>query len=133
MITIEGYSNNPMDIPEGIAVTFGQDLIKNNGGIKAFLKHFQETMATDEIYWLHKCKNKPKYDVLYVYIIVCNRVAYRVYLAGYETGPSMVYDNDGIGKEISWPRLLLAGPLEKAPVKIVRKGFRGFRYTTKLF
>ncbi|MEP7375561.1 MAG: hypothetical protein ABI675_19610 [Chitinophagaceae bacterium] len=136
MITVEGYSKDPGIIPEGIAVTFGKDMIIGKGGLLRFIRWFESCLKSEEDFFMHKCKNGPRYDNLqYVYIIVCNRVYYRCYYGGYEKGETTGYltpDADDKAT-ISWPRINLAGPLLRSPEKIIRKGFQGFRYTTKLF
>jgi len=137
MITAQGYSKDPSILPEGIAVTWGKDLIKEKGGLLAFIRYFEKEMNTEDGRWLQKCKNAPKYDIIYVYVIVCNQVRYRLVYGGYEKGQTTIHNGDGVSwssKEvITWPRIILAGPFVKAPFKIKRSGFQGFRYTTKLF
>ena len=107
--------------PIGIIVTWGKDMIQANGGLLNFIRHFQECCAENS-------ENRPQYDIDIVYIILCNRVAYKVYFGGYETGPATVYRHDGEARVISRPRMILAGPFEKAPQKIPMRGFQGFRY-----
>ncbi len=125
-------------IPEGIAVTWGKDMIEEKGGLLSFIRYFESVMKDEDGIWMQKCKNKPQFeDLLYVYVIVCNQVRYRCYYGGYAKGETEAWNGDGYSwsssKIITWPRILLAGPFEKAPYKIIRKGFQGFRYTTKLF
>ena len=136
MITVNGYSTNNEQI-EGIAVTWGKDLIQEKGGLLSFIRHFEKSMATEDSTWFQKCRNSPTRDILYVYIIVCNQVRYRCYYGGHATGETEIWNGDGHSwssrSVISWPRIILAGPYEKAPFKIHKKGFQGFRYTTKLF
>lgn len=126
MITVNGYSKDPSIIPEGIAITFGKELIEYYGGIRKLLGSFEWCMRQDDSLWNHKCRNKPAFDheLLHVYIILLNRLYGRCLFGGYETHESAVFP---------WPRIILAGPLERAPIKRELKGFRGFRYTTKLF
>lgn len=135
MITKDGYSKDPTIRPEGIAVTFGREMIAEKGGLLAFIRWFEECVSGEDSLWLHKCKNKPQFDdLLYVYVIIANRVYYRCYYGGYEKGDSAgQLTPNGPSEIITWPRIILAGPVEKAPHKIIRSGFQGFRYTTKLF
>jgi hypothetical protein len=136
MITADGYSktNEP---PVGIAVTWGKDLISEKGGLLSFVRFFEKCMQTEDDVWLQKCKNAPKLDIIYVYIIVCNQVRYRCFYGGHATGQTSIRTGDGHSWSrsslIMWPRLILVGPFKKAPVKIIRPGFQGFRYTTQLF
>jgi hypothetical protein len=134
MITIDGYSKDPNIIPEGIAVTFGREMLEEQGGVKRFLQHFEEWISQGENYWwLHKCKNKPQADISYVYVIVLNRLYCRCYYGGHESRTTIGKTADGKLKNIDWPRIVLAGPIEKPKFKRTMRGFQGFRYTTKLF
>lgn len=115
--------------PIAIAVTWGKEMIDACGGWRAFYRFFLETMndEDDESFWYHKCKNKPQHDIIHVYIVVGNVVRFKMLYAGFASGPNTGYDANG-EKQITWSRLLLAGPYEKSPFKISMKGFQGFRY-----
>lgn len=133
MITINGYSKDPNIVPEGIAITWSKEMIEEGyGTLKKFMEHFIECLEDEEGIWLQKCKNKPKYDVAYVYIIFAGRVRYRAQFVSWSKGMATVYDDHG-PKQIEWSRIEMTGPLVRAPFPIYRKGFQGFRYTTKLF
>lgn len=129
----------PLDTqPIALVVTWGKDLIQEKGGLLSFIRYFEQAMADDENTWLQKCTNRPRHEVQYVYIIVCNQVKYRLIYAGHETGVAEVHNGDGISWSsravITWPRLVLAGPVARAPRKIPMRGFQGFRYLfEKLF
>lgn len=134
MITKDGSTNQPGIMPEGIVITFAKSMMKDQGGMKHFLQNFAEVMDPDnDDYWMHKCSNGPKIDVPHVYIVVANRLYGRVNYAGMEKSPTTGYTAHGIEKEITWNRLILAGPFEKCPFKRKITGFQGFRYCTKLF
>lgn len=138
MITTTGYSKDPMIIPEGIAVTFGKQMIEEQGGLRTFLKAFEETMAAHDAgeYWMHTCSNFAKIEVDHIYIIVANRLYGRVYFGGYHRNHDknvIAYGGTGLQKLMDKPFIILSGPLVKCPFKRTLKGFQGFRYTTKLF
>jgi hypothetical protein len=138
MITPTGYSKDPSIMPEGIVVTFGQQMIKEQGGLKTFLKAFQQTMSEHEIgsYWMHTCSIMPTIEVDHIYIIVANRLYGRVYCGGFHRKPNpgiIGYGATGKQKLMDKPFVILSGPFEKCPYKRILKGFQGFRYTTKLF
>lgn len=115
--------------PIAIAVTMGREVIEANGGLLTFIRHFESCMTGDDgDYWLHKCKNGPVLEVDTVYVIVCNRVQYKVFYGGRAVGPTCVFMRWGEKRHINWPRMVLAGPFEKAPRKIYMRGFQGFRY-----
>lgn len=132
MITKNGYSKDPNIIPDGIVITFGKEMMDNNGGPKKVLKYFLDTMEKEDAYWMHKMLIKPKVDFSFVYIITLNRLWGRVKLGWFEKGAAFKYSPADPGL-ISWPRMCLIGPFEKCPVKREIKGFQGFRYCTDLF
>jgi hypothetical protein len=131
MITVDGYSKDPNIVPDGIAITFGREMLVDHGGLKTFLTSFKKCLQADD-YWIHFCKNKPKHDAIHVYLIVCNRLAYRCQFGGYEYFDGHGYKANG---DLTYmrPGIVLAGPLVRCPFKRRLKGFQGFRYTTKLF
>lgn len=138
MITRTGYSKNPNILPEGVVVTFGQQMIKEQGGLKCFLKAFQNTMAQHEqgCYWMHTCSNFPKYETDHIYIIVANRLYGRAYCGGYHRNQNadvIAYGATGKQKLMEKPFVILSGPFEKCPYKRILRGFQGFRYCEKLF
>lgn len=126
-------------MPEGIVITFGQDMINEQGGLGIFLDAFLESVAgiDDDRYWMHKCSNLPLRDVLHVYIIIDNLLYGRVPFAGFKRPdpdkPEAGYSANGEAKLIDWPYLILAGPLELCPFERELKGFQGFRYSTTLW
>lgn len=138
MITANGYSKDPNIIPEGVVITWGKDMINLKGGLKNFLKYFNDVMQDENTAWLQKNKNEPKYDILFVYILVANRLYARAYYGGYQKGETEI-NSPGCANSFSrreiidWPRIILSGPIEKCPFKRTLKGFQGFRYCTKLF
>ncbi|SEV88703.1 hypothetical protein SAMN05428988_0135 [Chitinophaga sp. YR573] len=121
--------------PIGIMVTWGKDMIQEKGGLLAFIRYFEQTMKQEDALWLQKSKNCPTQDISYVYIIVCNQVRYRLFYGGYQSGETTIHNGNGHSwssrQVIRWPRLVLAGPIVKAPYKIRQKGFQGFRYVTE--
>jgi len=134
MITAEGYSKDPNLVPEAVVVTFGREMMDEQGGPLQFLRFFESWMDGGEgNYWLHKCKNRPQADIIHVYVIVMNRLYCRCYFGGYEKGKMVGSTADGRNKEFDWPRLILSGPIEKPRFKRTLKGFQGFRYATSLF
>ncbi len=138
MITETGYSKDLSIRPEGIVITFGQQMIKSQGGLKTFLKEFQRTMANHDqgSYWMHTCSLFPKIEADHIYIVVANRLYGRVFCGGYIKNHSkdvVAYGATGQQKLMEKPFVVLSGPFEKCPHKRVLRGFQGFRYCTKLF
>ena len=125
-------------MPEGIVLTFGKQMIKEQGGLKTFLKNFQVVMSRHDKgeYWMHTCSNLPKVDIDHIYIIVANRLYGRVYCGGFHRNHDkniVGYGATGQQKLMDKPFVILSGPFEKCPYKRTLKGFQGFRYTTQLF
>lgn len=134
MITATGYSKDPSIIPEGIAVTFGAEMIKEKGGLHAFLKWFHSFIDNEDSYWLHKLTNRPKFDqFIHVYIIIANRLYGRCYFGGFGHGGEGQTLPGGDYEPIPWKYAILAGPLERCPHKRILRGFQGFRYATQLW
>jgi hypothetical protein len=123
---------NVQQLPIAIVVTWGKDMIKEKGGLLAFVRYFELYMKEEGSIWMQKSKGRPTQDILHVYVIVCNQVRYRLFYGGYETGEAEAFNGDGRSWSsravIRWPRILMAGPYEKAPRKIFMRGFQGFRY-----
>lgn len=132
MITADGYSKDPSIIPEGIVVTFGREMMQNNGGQKEMMKYFLEVMEDENDYWMHKMLLWPKIEVADVYIITLNRLWGKVKFGWFEKHQTYKYSPADTGT-VSWPRMVIVGPFEKCPFKRGLKGFQGFRYCTKLF
>lgn len=113
--------------PIAIAITWSKEMIQHCGGPFKFYRHFLQETFEDGTMWLQKCKHAPKHDILHVYVIIGGHVRFKLYYAGHESGEVTVTDGNG-EKQVSWPRIVMAGPVEKAPYKIPMRGFQGFRY-----
>lgn len=137
MITKDGYSKDKGLRPEAIVVTFGVDMMNEQGGAHLFLKRFLLWMECHEEgdYWMHKCTNLPTVDVDVVYLSVLGRLWGKVFCGGYKSGSKLItgYTAEGFSKVIDWNHIVLSGPFEHAPVRRKLKGFQGFRYATKLW
>lgn len=137
MITERGYSKDPTIMPEGIVVTFGQQMIKEQGGLKTFLSYFERVMAGHEegSYWMHTCSILPKQEPDHIYIIIANRLYGRAYFGGFQRSIQGAIGRTANGKlkMLEKPFIILSGPLEKCPFKREIRGFQGFRYCSKLF
>lgn len=133
MITADGYSKDPGLVAEGVCITWSKDLINARGGLLAFIRYFEQVMSREDGIWLQKCNNKPTQPISHVYIIICNHVRYKLFYVDHEAGPAKIGTSWSSSSIVHWPRLVLAGPFIKAPRKIIRPGFQGFRYCTKLF
>ena len=133
MITAEGYSKDTSIKPEGIVITWPPDIIAAKGGIP----HFIDNMKRKGDFWMHKVRAKPKFDILYVYIIVDGYLKYRCNYAGFCTGETITngdYTHSwSLWTKIDWSRIILTGPIEMPEKQIKMSGFQSYRYCTKLF
>lgn len=138
MITADGYSKDPVQMAEGIVITWSMKMIEEKGGLLNFIQYFEKIMGENcgDTLWLQKSKNKPKVPIIYVYIIVAGQLRYRLNYIGYDTGLVEI-SNGGASwsssQWVRWNRITMAGPFVKNPNKRKLKGFQGFRYCTKLF
>lgn len=124
--------------PDGIIVTVSKGMIGDNG-YRHWLRNFLEVMGKgDELGWNYyfRVSRQPKYDeyIRHVYLCIGGKIRFRVFYAGSEPAGKRRLTNgknyriiDGKG----W--ILTAGPVERPPMVIERKGFQGFRYTNQLW
>lgn len=125
-----------MNRPIGIIVTFPRVFFEEVS-TASFVREFLGMNNPDyEGYWLCKIGSIPRQEVLYCYIIINNRIRYRANIAGFEPGGPQQFDGRLSGK----PRIhtakawmQLTGPIVKAPYRMEKRGFQGFRYTEELW
>lgn len=122
-----------MERPEAIIITYPLYLLKRYGDYKSFREGMLE-LNDENAAWFQRCRNKPKHEVPFVFIVVGGKIRFRLNCAGWDPGtPARVVRPDGTPNIIQWPRLVLTGPVVEAPGNIEYKGFQGFRYTDTLF
>lgn len=115
--------------PEGIIITISQTMLKERG-IKNWLREFFTTMDNENFtYWM-RLGAKPKHEIQYVYINIANAIGYRVNFSTFSSG-EMVFNDGRSMTAKTW--CVTHGPIVRVPYKIPMKGFRGFRYSEKLF
>ena len=127
---------NLTEPPDGIIITISQAMIKEKG-YRNWLRNFFKTMSDAEqddpdgwTYWF-RVGNKPKHDVAWVYLLIGGKIRFRVNWID-SFGAERIAFTDGkslYGK--GW--VVVCGPVARPEKPIYRKGFRGFRYTHKLF
>ncbi len=100
-------------------------------GLRNWLRGFLEAMSKDDwTYWMRQGA-KPKYPILWVYLCIGNKVKYRANFVMTEGPREMTFSNGDKMFAKVW--IVMCGPVVKAPGDFPMKGFRGFRYTEKLF
>ena len=118
--------------PEGIVITISQGMLKEKG-LSNWLRNFLKCMNREQCsYWMRQgVKPKMADHLMYVYLCIGGKIRYRANFAG-TCGPKyMVFDDDkGMYAKV-W--IVMTGPVVKPDVEVPWKGFRGFRYTQKLF
>lgn len=63
MITAQGYSKDPSIMPEGIAITFGKEMLTDHGGLKTFLDGFKANGRNDNEKWNNTGRSLSKMPV----------------------------------------------------------------------
>lgn len=119
--------------PEGIIITISAQMLKERG-YRNWLRNYLDAMSRpDEKTYYMRQGARPRLDsgLSYVYLCIGGRVRFRSYYGGSLGACSVSFDDGRVMSARAW--VLLAGPLERTPHEIKMKGFRGFRYTQKLF
>lgn len=117
---------------DSIILTVGAKELKEKG-YRNWLTNFMDAMNDEDMttYW-YKMGNEPtQQNLMWVYICIGGRIRFRANFVQ-TMGPKEMVFSDGrkmFGK--AW--IIICGPVKRAPYKIERKGFQGFRYTNKLF
>ena len=77
---------------------------------------------------------RPKFDVLHIYMLVASEIVCRMNIAGFEDGKTFgaVDCWDGVKREAAW-WVICSAPVSFPPEQIKMRGFQGFRYTEDLW
>lgn len=126
--------SNMSEPPEGIIVTIGEKMYRDKG-YRKWLRDFLDAMKKSEVesdwfYWIRMVV-RPTHEIQYVYLCIGGKIRYRAYFACSYGPGEKTFDNGKTMAGRAW--ILIAGPVVRAPFKIEKKGFQGFRYTEKLF
>lgn len=110
-------------------------MLKERGGYRNWVQEFMLAMEQHEgknpwVYWM-RLGNQPKKDFSYIYLCIGGKIRFRTYNGGIrgEMSPTFASGRSMYGK--AW--VLLSGPVERPRQPFPMKGFRGYRYTEKLF
>jgi hypothetical protein len=116
--------------PDGIIITISQEMLHEKG-YRNWLRNFLNAMNQEDwTYWMRQ-GSKPKHDILYVYLCIGGKIRFRANFVMTE-GPCRKEFAEG-GSMFAKAWIILAGPVVRPPHPVLMKGFRGFRYTPKLF
>ena len=124
---------NRLEMPEALIITVSQAQLKERG-LRNWVRNFYEAMnAPDDNphVYCFRVGSRPRHEVQSVYICIMGRIAYKCNFVEYRGSGTIRFDD---GRELyghTW--IICSAPMIKAPYKIPRKGFQGFRYTDELF
>lgn len=119
-----------MEQPDGIILTVSRKMYEKNG-YRHWLKNFFHAMRQEDWIYSLRVGNRPKKEVLYVYLLIGGKIRFRANFVG-SMGPTNKTFSDGRSMFAkAWVEL--AGPVKHPAIPIPMKGFQGFRYTEKLF
>lgn len=117
--------------PEGIILTISAKMLKERGLI-TWLKQFHKSMNDEHCTYWFRAGAKPKYDkLLYIYLCIGNKIRYRINFVSAEAGGERTFTEGHSDTARAW--IVACGPITKPCIPIKHKGFRGFRYTHRLF
>lgn len=117
-----------LEPPDGIIITISAQMLKEKG-YRNWVRNFLEAMGKDEwTYWM-RLGAIPKQEVLYVYLCIGGQVRYRANFVMYQGPGEKTFSEGNTLYARAW--VVMAGPVVRGRVPM--KGFRGFRYTEKLF
>lgn len=120
--------------PVGIIKTLPKEFFKNYkyGGLCGFEYDFLAINNREEDYWIFNLQGKPKYKVLYFYLLYDGAIRYRANILGY-TAPNTTFNcADGTVKHGKiWVQV--GPPVIKLNPPVPMKGFQGFRYTSNIY
>jgi hypothetical protein len=131
--------SNLNEPPEGIILTISRQMYADKGYLnwrRNFLMAMNKYEEGDGYYYWLRVSCRPTMDssLLYVYLCVGNKLRYRGFYGGVRETPEgfKQFDDGRIIRGRFW--VLIAGPVELAPrPHPPKQGFRGFRYTQKIW
>ena len=128
-----------LEKPEALLITMSKENVVEWGGLELIDRFFQFNYrdGSDETFWYKIGSNLPKFEVMFVYIVIHNTIRWRFNFVGYEqfprNGPGITLWKNGIGHRYWGNFVVLCGPSIKMPEELTRRGFQGFRYSEILF
>ena len=122
------------EAPDGIIITLPAKYFEECDH-ETYLHEIQAMNENDTKIWYRVMNRLPVLDFLYVYTIVDNKVHHRAQFAGLVRGKNLFFTRRD-GSRCMFPNanaVMMCGPIIMCPEEIEMRGFRGFRYTHKLF
>jgi hypothetical protein len=119
-----------MEQPDGIIITISEKMLREKG-YRNWLRNFLYAMGTDDCLYYMKQGAPPKRKILYVYLCIAGKIRYRANFVHASSAAYVTFSNGERMFARAW--VALTGPVVKPKDVFPMKGFRGFRYTEKLF
>jgi hypothetical protein len=122
---------NMQEPPIGIIKTMPIKWLNESHSIEHWERSMLKMNHCEGHYWIYNLTGKPKYDVLYFYLLYDRAIRFRMNIIGYE-GPEKIKCYSG---EVRYGRcwIQVAAPVIKLKEPVPMKGFQGFRYTTEIY
>lgn len=116
--------------PCGILKCLPVQWVERTGGMD-YVQRIRQAIDDGRSMWWMSFPTRPRYDVLHLYVVFDGLVQFRVNIVEYRSGHGMTKMYGGTFRANFWA--LCTGPLVTPISPCPIKGFRGFRYTHKLF
>jgi hypothetical protein len=118
--------------PVGIIKTMPHEWINRlPKGLKEWERTFLKMNEIEDYHWVFNLPGKPKYDILYFYLLFDGAIRFRANIIGYEDlGNIKCYTGEYKSGKI-WVQV--AAPVTKLREPIPMKGFQGFRYCYEVY
>lgn len=121
--------------PDALIVTMSKQNVNEWGGVDVLDRFFQKQYGkeNDATFWYKIGNNLPLHEVLFVYVVIHNKIRWRFNCVGYEDTESVILHKAGKPVEYSGKFVIITGVAIKAPEDIPYKGFQGFRYSNIIY
>lgn len=118
--------------PEGIIKAMPVEWVKKLPyGLEAWEKTYMAMNERENYWWVFNLPGKPKFEILYFYLLIMGSVRYRANIMGYEKEQTIKCYTGEMKHGKIWVQV--TAPIIKAREPVPMKGFQGFRYTEFLF
>lgn len=125
---------NLAEPPTGIIKTMPMKFFQEYPGSQdTFERDLESLNNTDYRYFIFNIAGRPKYEVLYFYLLYNGKIRYRANILEYKKytdGKVLLGDGRTLYGKLF---IHVSAPIIKCTEDILMKGFQGFRYTNTLF
>ena len=120
--------------PAGIIKCLPKRWYDEVGGEKYLEKCFRQNIAKHDWIFYQSMGGKPRYDVLYCYLLINGLLRFRLNIVEILPGGTMTFRDRPIPQ--NWTArnwMILGSPVVEPAREMPMRGFQGFRYTQELF